>query len=86
MADEVWSHALRDRLRQALGGDRIEQAKLDFCDLQAQICWLADRLSEARILVGQKECCLCQRMSFVECSRCWRVKAAETVRRERHAK
>ena len=86
MGDEVWSPSLGDRLRQALGGDRIEQAKLDFCDLQAQICWLADRLSEARILVGQKECMLCPRMSFAECSRCWRLKAAETVRRERHAK
>ena len=66
--------------------DRVEQAKLDFCDLQAQICWLADRLSENRILVGHDECSRCQRMSFVECSRCWRTKAAETVRRERHAK
>ena len=34
--------------------DRIEQAKLDFADLYGQVVWLADRLSEARILVGHK--------------------------------
>lgn len=66
--------------------DAVQDAMGAFVHLQAQICWLADRLSEARILVGQKECMLCPRMSFVECSRCWREKAAETVRRERHAR
>ena len=66
--------------------DGIEQAKLDFCDLEAQVCWLADRLSEARILVGHDRCSRCARMSFVECSRCWRETAARAVREERHAR
>ena len=66
--------------------DAVQDAMGQFVHLQAQICWLAERLSEARILVGHDECSRCQRMSFVECSRCWREKAAETVRRERHAK
>ena len=66
--------------------DRIEQAKVEFGDLVAQVCWLADRLSEARILVGHDECSCCQRMSFAECSRCWRQKAAEAVREGRHAR
>ena len=66
--------------------DAVQDAMGAFVHLQAQICWLADRLSEARILVGHDECSRCQRMSFVECSRCWRTKAAEVVARERHAK
>ena len=66
--------------------DAVKDAVGAFVNLQAQICWLADRLSEARILVGHDECSQCKRMSFVECSRCWRTKAAETVRRELHAK
>ena len=66
--------------------DAVQDAMGAFINLQAQICWLADRLSEARILVGQKECMLCPRMSFVECSRCWRTKAAEVVREERHSR
>ena len=66
--------------------DEVQDAMGQFVHLQAQICWLADRLSEARILVGQKECMLCPRMSFAECSRCWRTKAAEVVRKERHAR
>ena len=66
--------------------DAVQDAMGAFINLQAQICWLADRLSEARILVGQKEGMLCPRMSFVECSRCWRTKAAEVVREERHSR
>lgn len=66
--------------------DVVEQAKIDFSDLVAQVCWLADKLSEARILVGHDECSNCSRMSFAECSRCWRTKAAEAVREGRHAK
>ena len=66
--------------------DRIEQAKIEFSDLVAQVCWLADRLSEARILVGHDECSRCQRMSFAQCSQCWREKAAKAVREGRHAR
>ena len=66
--------------------DIVEQAKVDFCDLEGQIVWLADRLSEARILVGHDECCRCQRMSFAQCSQCWREKAAKAVREGRHAR
>ena len=97
MVDKAWNPYLMescsryllglgmDKPALAPGVDRIEQAKLDFCDLEAQVCWLADRLSEARILVGQKECMLCPRMSFANCSRCWRARAAQAVREERHA-
>lgn len=65
--------------------DAVQDSMAQFVHLQAQVCWLADRLSEARILVGHDECSNCPRMSFVECSRCWRLKAAEAVRKARHA-
>lgn len=65
--------------------DKIEQAKVDFCDLESQIVWLAERLSEARILVGHAQCCLCTRMSFDRCKLCWIQAAAKAVRAERHA-
>jgi len=66
--------------------DRIEQAKLDFADLYGQIVWLAERLSEARILVGHDQCARCQRMSFNACKQCWCQEAARVVREERHSK
>ena len=56
-----------------------------FVHLQAQICWLADRLSEARILVGHDQCCRCTRYSFEECRKCWMQEAARAVREGRHA-
>jgi len=65
--------------------DRIEQAKTDFGDIYGQVCWLADRLSEARILVNHDGCARCQRMSFAECSRCWREEAAKAAREGRHS-
>lgn len=68
------------------GQEDVKAGSDMFCNLLAQICWLADRLSEARILVGHDQCSRCRLMSFVECSRCWRLKAAETVRKERRAK
>lgn len=66
--------------------DRIEQTKLDFSDLYGQIVWLAERLSEARILVGHDQCARCQRMSFNACKQCWCQEAARVVREERHSK
>ena len=66
--------------------DRIEQAKLDFADLYGQIVWLADRLSEARILVNHDQCCRCVRYSFEECRRCWMQEAAKAIREGRHSK
>ena len=41
------------------------------CRMNAQIFWLAERLSEARILVGHDKCSLCKRFSFAECRKCW---------------
>jgi len=57
-----------------------------FCSLLAQICWLADRLSEARILVGHRQCCGCRRYSFEECRKCWMEAAAKAAREGKHAK
>ncbi len=65
--------------------DRIEQAKADFTDLMAQAVWLADRLSENRILVGHDECSNCPRYSFEECRKCWLEAAAKAVREARHS-
>ena len=66
--------------------DRIEQAKLDFADLYGQIVWLAERLSEARVLVGHDQCARCQRMSFNACKQCWCQEAAKAIREGRHSK
>ena len=66
--------------------DRIEQAKADFGDIYGQVVWLADRLSEARILVGHDQCCRCARYSFEECRKCWCEAAARAVREGRHAR
>ena len=65
--------------------DRIEQAKLDFADLYGQVVWLADRLSEARILVNHAQCCQCARYSFEECRKCWCQEAAKAIREGRHS-
>ena len=66
--------------------DRIEQAKTDFGDIYGQVVWLAERLSEARILVGHDQCARCQRMSFEACKLCWCQEAAKAVREGRHSK
>ena len=66
--------------------DRIEQTKQDFADLYGQIVWLAERLSEARILVNQGQCANCRRMSFDACKLCWCQSAASAVRKGRHSK
>lgn len=66
--------------------DRIEQAKTDFGDIYGQVVWLAERLSEARILVGHDQCARCQRMSFEACKLCWCQEAAKAVREERHSR
>ena len=66
--------------------DRVEQAKLDFSDLYGQIVFLADRLSNARILIGHAQCSMCPRYSFEECRRCWMQEAAKAVREGRHTK
>ena len=66
--------------------DRIEQAKADFGDLYGQVVWLAERLSEARILVNQDSCANCRRMSFDACKLCWCQAAASAVREGRHSR
>ena len=66
--------------------DRIEQAKVEFGDLYGQVVWLADRLSEARILVGHDQCCRCARYSFDECRKCWMQEAAKAVQEGRHSR
>lgn len=66
--------------------DRIEQAKTDFGDIMGQAIYLAERLSEARILVNHKSCARCQRMSFEACKQCWCQEAARVVREGRHSK
>ena len=66
--------------------DAVKDSMAQFVHLQAQVCWLADRLSEARILVGHDECSRCRRMAFQTCGQCWREKAARAVREERHSK
>ena len=66
--------------------DRIEQAKTDFGDIMGQAVYLAERLSEARILVNNDQCSRCQRMSFEACKACWLSEAARAVREGRHSK
>ena len=66
--------------------DRIEQAKADFGDIMGQAVFLAERLSEARILVNHKSCARCQRMSFESCKACWLEVSAKAVREGRHSK
>ena len=66
--------------------DRIEQAKLDFADLYGQAVFLAERLSEARILVNHDSCARCQRMSFEACKACWLLESARAVREGRHSR
>ena len=66
--------------------DRIEQAKVEFGDLMGQAVFLAERLSEARILVNHDSCARCQRMSFEACKLCWCQEAAKAVREGRHSK
>jgi hypothetical protein len=66
--------------------DRIEQAKLDFADIYGQVTGLAERLSEARILVNNDQCANCQRMSFEACKLCWCQEVAKAVREGRHSK
>jgi hypothetical protein len=66
--------------------DRIEQAKADFGDIYGQVTWLAERLSEARILVNNDQCAKCQRMSFESCKLCWCQEAAKAVREGRHSR
>lgn len=41
------------------------------CRMNAQIFWLAERLSEARILVGHDKCSQCVHFSFEACRKCW---------------
>jgi hypothetical protein len=66
--------------------DRIEQAKADFGNLYGQVVWLAERLSEARILVGHDQCSRCARMSFESCKQCWCEAAAKAIREGRHTR
>lgn len=66
--------------------DSIEQAKADFCDTYGQVVWLAERLSEARILVNNDQCALCQRMGFEACKACWLFESVRAVREGRHSK
>ena len=66
--------------------DRIEQAKADFGDLMGQAVYLAERLSEARILVNHDSCARCQRMSFEACKACWLEFSAKAVREGRHSR
>ena len=41
------------------------------CRMNAQIFWLAERLSEARILVGHDKCSQCRQFGFEACRKCW---------------
>ena len=66
--------------------DRIEQAKTDFGDLMGQAVYLAERLSEARILVNNDQCARCQKMSFEACKACWLFESARAVREGRHSR
>lgn len=66
--------------------DRIEQAKADFGDIMGQAVYLAERLSEARILVNNDQCARCTRMSFEACKACWLEFSARAVREGRHSK
>ena len=66
--------------------DRIEQAKVEFGDIMGQAVYLAERLSEARILVNHKSCARCQRMSFEACKACWLSEAARAVREGKHSR
>lgn len=66
--------------------DRIEQAKTDFGDIMGQAVFLAERLSEARILVNNDQCARCQKMSFEACKSCWLSEAARAVREGRHSR
>jgi hypothetical protein len=66
--------------------DRIEDAKQMFGDIYGQVTWLAERLSEARILVNNDQCARCTRMSFESCKLCWCQEAARVVREGRHSK
>jgi len=66
--------------------DRIEQAKADFADIMGQSVWLAERLSEARILVNHASCARCSRMSFEACKACWLEASAKAVREGRHSR
>lgn len=68
------------------GQEDVKAGSDMFCSLLAQICWLADRLSEARILVNNDSCASCRRMSFASCARCWRDAAAKATRERRHSK
>ena len=66
--------------------DSIEQAKADFGDIMGQAVYLAERLSEARILVNHDSCARCQKMSFEACKICWIEEAARAVREGRYAR
>ena len=66
--------------------DRIEDAKQLFGDIYGQVTWLAERLSEARILVNHDSCARCARMSFESCKLCWCQEAARQVREGRHSR
>ena len=66
--------------------DRIEQAKTDFGDIMGQAVYLAERLSEARILVNNDQCATCRKMSFEACKACWLEVSAKAVREGRHSK
>ena len=39
--------------------------------MNAQIFWLAERLSESRILVGHDKCSQCRQFGFEACRKCW---------------
>ena len=66
--------------------DRIEQAKVEFGDLMGQAVFLAERLSEARILVNHDQCARCIKMSFESCKACWLLESARAVREGSHSK
>jgi hypothetical protein len=41
------------------------------CRMNAQIYWLAERLSEARVLINNDKCSQCKKISFSACRKCW---------------
>ena len=54
------------------------------CRLNAQIMWLCDRLSEARILVGHDKCSSCAKFSFEACRQCWFDASLKAVEESKH--
>jgi len=63
----------------------------DHCTLQEAyfrqeraVRWLAERLSEARVLPSWKRCHECVAYSFEACAACWQEAAGEAAKERKH--